>query len=291
LQFELHDQPDIYISDGIRRDRAWEPLETELVTRLTGAGTVFVDCGANLGWYTVIAAARGAQVVAFEPERGNLALLRRNVARNHLDHLVEIHGSAVGDRRGRSELSLSADNLGDHRLTSLAGRDHVDVEVVSLDDVLHRRTVDVIKLDTQGSEVRILDGADTLLRRFERDGTALIVEFWPQGLVACGSTVDALLDHIDRLVRSGFQCFEVSERLERPRPTCVGDLRELALGIYSPEAGGHTNVLLVRADHVERVLDPDGAAPFAPAVEPSPPDDTRRSGWLGRLFGSRRRID
>ena len=59
------------------------------------------------------------------------------------------------------------DNLGDHRLAIIDGRRLIEVEVRTLDDVIGRRQVDILKLDTQGSEASILNGSHRLLDRFE----------------------------------------------------------------------------------------------------------------------------
>ena len=50
-----------HVSERIATEGIWEPLETELVRRLIRSGDLVVDCGANIGWYTIVAAALGAR--------------------------------------------------------------------------------------------------------------------------------------------------------------------------------------------------------------------------------------
>ena len=95
----LHEDPtDRFISAEIGRTGNWEPLETELVRRLLPHYRRFIDLGANLGWYTVIAGLllRGrGKVHAFEPALSNFRLLEHNVGMNGLDN-VRLHQIAVG---------------------------------------------------------------------------------------------------------------------------------------------------------------------------------------------------
>lgn len=88
MRFVVHESADEHVSESIATAGVWEPFESELILRLLGAfgadGTVpiFVDCGANIGWYSVLAGVNGAKVVAFEPMPANAALLRENHDRN-----------------------------------------------------------------------------------------------------------------------------------------------------------------------------------------------------------------
>lgn len=153
LVFELHTLEDRYISDEIAELGQWEPFETTLVSRLVSSDSLLVDCGANIGWYTVIAAARGARVVAFEPAPRNFQLLERNVAINGVDELVLLHHAGVGREAGTALLELSPDNQGDRRLSVAPVGATVAVPIMTLDDALEGQLPTVLKIDTQGSEV------------------------------------------------------------------------------------------------------------------------------------------
>lgn len=76
-------------------------------------GDVFVDIGANVGMYTVLAAAgRGAQVYAFEPEAQNFAQLNRNILINRISDLAVAYPLALTDEAKVDRLYLSAYGLG-----------------------------------------------------------------------------------------------------------------------------------------------------------------------------------
>ena len=151
-----------------------EPETLDWMDQRLGAGDVFFDIGANIGVYTLYAALRhpGARVVAFEPEYGNLHLLRDNLVDNGLQDRVEVYALALSDRSGVSHLHLqdltpgtslhteSRDRL--HR--TLAGRPVVGREgicVMTLDAFCDETGLSpqALKIDVDGSEPCVLAGA------------------------------------------------------------------------------------------------------------------------------------
>jgi FkbM family methyltransferase len=185
---------------------AYEPGETALFQRIVQPGMVVFDVGAHGGYYTLIAArAVGAagQVVAFEPDPANRALLLRNVAANGYRN-VTVVPAAVSDRRGAARLYAGWGNAGDHRVYDTGdGRRWTDVASVTLDGFLDEggvTRVDVIKMDIQGAEGAALRGMSALMRRHRQ--LKLLIEFWPLGLREAGESPEALLDG---LVADGFR--------------------------------------------------------------------------------------
>jgi FkbM family methyltransferase len=83
--------------------------EPETIAWIDGfrQGEVLFDVGANVGTYTIYAAAKGHRVIAIEPESGNYALLNRNIALNGLDASATAYCMGLGDRTGLFELNLS----------------------------------------------------------------------------------------------------------------------------------------------------------------------------------------
>ena len=258
LHFEVHEHDDRHVSERIATEGTWEPFETELILRFLReppAGVpeaerhLFVDCGANLGWYSVVAATLGAQVVAFEPLPANAALLRSNVARNALNDRVEIHELALGSEAPRGVLRLSADNQGDHRLipdgirAEPTSRRELIVEMGTLDSVLAGRRPTVIKIDTQGSEVAILRGGRS---SWSEGNPVIVLEFWPYGLERCGASAAELLILLGEMVDVTHSCFEILEWRQALERVTMADLARMAtLGGYSPAMKGFTNLVLV----------------------------------------------
>ncbi len=163
-------------------------------------GTV-LDIGANMGVISIGLLRHGwmRRAVAIEPEPGNVALLRRNVAQNDLSDRVVCVPCALSDRDGTVDFELSGDNYGDHRvrlgsLPSLSeryqesGRRLIEVEMRRLDDVvagLPAQFTDdlaLIWIDTQGHEAHVFRGARSVLAR----GVPVLAELWPYGLLRAG---------------------------------------------------------------------------------------------------------
>lgn len=224
--FETHGHSDIYISYSIISGGVWEKATTALLLELLGNDVDLVDVGANIGWHCVVAGHRlgdRGQVHSFEPERRNLAKLRTNVALSGLGNVI-VNGWALSDGSRAEMLSLSEDNLGDHRLgAQRAGRDAVSVEVRRLDDYAGIRSRPlVVKLDVQGSEWHVLQGARKLLASHPHE-IVLLCEISPMMLGECGASADGLCD---LLVDGGFQAAVIDQRTGSIEPVEWQRLRE-----------------------------------------------------------------
>ncbi len=248
---QLHAAPDAYLSHEIRRDGVWEPFETRVAREILRHVDSFVDVGANIGWYSVIAglalAGRG-QVISFEPDAANVALLARNVAANGLGH-VRVNHAALADAPGERALFRSPDNLGDHRLYGggSEGRAAVQVAVTTFDEAV-APYIDgpcLVKMDTQGSEAMIITGMRGYLET-HAPNMALLVEFWPFGLANAGSSAAALLALLEPL---GFQAWLVDEVARALVPTSLAELTSRAEGDLRPATQGFANVLLIPSGH------------------------------------------
>jgi len=248
LRIGVHEKFDRFISAQIAETGAWEPFETEIVDRLLGPGDVFVDIGANIGWYTIIAASkvgRSGRVYAFEPEPLNFDLARRNVALNRLRN-VTLERMAIAERAGHASLFLSGDNLGDHRLyQSEDERASQSVPIVTLGEYFAGRPdkIRLVKMDAQGSEGKIFAGIPDDFVRTRHIG-AFIVEYWPGGLLKSGSSAEAL---VARLKALDLRCFVIQEPYRGLDPIDLDVLERRAHGDLRPEAGWHANLLAVPA--------------------------------------------
>lgn len=117
---------------------------------------VWLDAGANIGSFSLLAAARGASVVAVEPHPENVALLMENVdGRN-----VEVIANAVAVDGGEASLFVcnGKRNKYRHTLAPIRGRESIAVQVVPIQPLLDR--VNAAKLDIEGSEIEILEACD-----------------------------------------------------------------------------------------------------------------------------------
>jgi FkbM family methyltransferase len=171
----------------------YEPQTTDAFKMLTKPGMRVVDVGANIGYYTVLAGrlvgSRG-KVYAFEPERRNFADLLANIALNELANISPSQ-VAVSDRDGRAVLYVSRFESGEHSLAVCDShrKDMANVDTVRLDTAIKGR-IDVIKTDTEGNEIRVLEGAKRLLTS-NRD-IKLFVEFLPDNPSLNGYSMSGL---------------------------------------------------------------------------------------------------
>ncbi|MDR6857570.1 FkbM family methyltransferase [Variovorax guangxiensis] len=171
----------------------------QLIQRLVRPGETFVDIGANVGMHTLAAASamqgRG-RIVAFEPHPVTHGLLRKSLMLNGFTALAETHQAAVSNHTGRMPLHLGSTS-GHHSLYPLEGEQPaastVEVPLLRLDDTIAADLpVDLIKIDVEGAELDVLDGAAATIGR--NHDIALIVEFGFSHLRRTGhSTQDWLL--------------------------------------------------------------------------------------------------
>ncbi|MFO0887955.1 MAG: FkbM family methyltransferase [Isosphaeraceae bacterium] len=155
-------------------------------------GTVVVDIGANIGFYTRPFASwvsDGGKVIAVEPEAMNFARLQHAIESAGLGDVVEMIQAAVSDQTGSGFLEVNPGHPGDHKL----GAEGVPVALTTLDDLLAARgwpEVSFIKIDVQGAESRVLAGAAGTLERFR---PVLFLELDDQQLRRFGSSAAELL--------------------------------------------------------------------------------------------------
>ena len=133
-------------------------------------GGVFVDVGANVGFFSLLAArhlgARGT-IVAFEAHPRVAATLRRNLARNSVR--ADVRAVAVGAVDGRTTLHVAA-HPGGSTIAADAATDEVSrvaVDVVTLDRLVEAGSIpvpDVVKIDVEGAEDAVLDGLERTAR-------------------------------------------------------------------------------------------------------------------------------
>ncbi len=154
---------DRVIAPVLQRDRIWEPGETRFLRRTLLPGQTFVDVGAHVGYFTVLASKRvgaAGRVFAVEPEARNLELLRLNLIRNACTNVVVLPYAAAA-APGPAVLELDEENSGRHRLRPL-GETGTRVECVRLDDVIPVPP-DVVKIDAQGYDHEVLEGLERSL--------------------------------------------------------------------------------------------------------------------------------
>jgi FkbM family methyltransferase len=251
LHLHIHDHRDQYVSRRLREEGIWEPYETSLMLELLRPGDVFVDVGANIGYFSVLAASvvggQGA-VLAFEPDPDNYRLLQANIELNALQQCITPVRAALSDTAGEGLLYLSADNLGDHQVyASGEARPSVPIALYNGSDFLGARLqrLDLLKVDTQGSEYQVIAGLLPLLLQLARK-PRILIELTPHSLRQAGASGRALIELLAQLQLPMWIIDHIEHRIHQ------SSAEALALWCDNwdqiAEARGFMNILVGRMD-------------------------------------------
>jgi FkbM family methyltransferase len=237
-----------------------ENYEQELVSleKFLSSGSVFIDVGANMGIYTLVASrlvGRAGSVIAFEPSVQSFPLLKQNIALNDLTNVLALP-VALSHETGRATLYHGPDpvcnSLGKHPSW------HSDAEEVStdsLDNVVKRTSLnrlDLIKIDVEGAEELVLRGALKVLTSMR---PVIIFEINPGACAGFGLSPDGAWE----LLRSlGYNCF-------------VHGHREMTSGLNEPP--GYFNVVAIPHNPNEKRLNQAGVE-FAAVGQTTKSDHT-----------------
>jgi FkbM family methyltransferase len=265
LSLLLHNGTGDLVSDYIGHNRAWELDQTILVMKYVNTGWNVIDVGANVGYYTLLfsrCVGRRGRVFALEPEPQNLEVLRANAARSRPRN-IEVLGVALSDTSGPGLLYKSSDNLGDHRLAWREGCKPCAVELARADDLFADLdcAFQLIKVDVQGAEERVLRGMRRLIERNARH-LAVFIEFSPALLIRSGSSPDAFIDQLDELGSRVMRFTSDAWRSVRVWSADGAELRGLTdRCLADPDEGRGENLLLFFSPEAElrfrqRMLEP-----------------------------------
>lgn len=205
-----------YYLQALREGRA-EPGTMALVRKLVPQGGIVVDVGAYIGFYTLLAAklvGPVGRVYAFEPNPQSCAILRRNIRLNRFEEMVQVFEACVLDFSGQVKFYLDYDGIQSSIVRLVPHTREVTLSCVTLDEVLGDvRAVNLMKIDVEGAEARVLLGAKDLIHR--SPDLWLICEVYPAALTAGGSSLDELLRIIEDF---GFMACAIDEDAMRLQP-------------------------------------------------------------------------
>jgi FkbM family methyltransferase len=157
--------------------------------------SMVIDVGANVGFFSLRFAkwvGDGGKVIAIEPEDRNYDSLISALRRANLLHRVEALKAAASAEAAMTFLEINPLHPADHKL-SQDGTGLV-VSAVALDDLVQDRSrLSLIKIDVQGAEMLVLEGAAGILKACR---LALFVELHEEGLKKFGTSVTAVLAYL-----------------------------------------------------------------------------------------------
>jgi FkbM family methyltransferase len=213
----------------------WEPEEGRLLRSLLRPGMRFLDVGANVGYFSLLAAdvSPDIEIEAVEPLPVNLAALRFNLWANAVR--ATVWPLALDATSRALELTVSPSNLGDTRSSAASDpKAPLVVPAIEGDELFAGRTFDVVKIDVQGWELPVIQGMRRTLKA--SGNVAMVVEFWPHVLRARNVDPIGVLEEYRRM---GFsRRVSVVDRLEEP------DDEELVRLCDTAGPTGQVNLLL-----------------------------------------------
>ena len=230
----LCDSRDLQITPDLIFDRVWEPALTEFYEHAIQPGAQVLEIGAHIGYFTTLACARAGDsgcVDAYEPHPRSYELLCANLRLNHFAHVARTFRQAVAATPGPVRLSAFEVNAASSTLSTLPDRvleefgEHpreIESEAVTLDEQYRgvRQRFDFVKIDAEGSEALIFDGAREFLATALKPDCVIVFEYNPPAAQGLGLQPAAALDHLAQL---GFTLLELKpDGSQLPGPVLCG---------------------------------------------------------------------
>jgi FkbM family methyltransferase len=227
---EMDVLPREVVGSSIWRTGVFELPVSETITRLLDPGEFAVDAGANIGYMSGLMASRvgtDGEVIAFEPHPRLYGVLTSNARRWRAQGCmgeVTVRELALSNCLGRRLLAITekfSSNMGTATLETVGSgsvETSIDVRAATLDEEIGARTVALLKLDVEGHELAVLEGASRLLA----EGAIRDLIFEEE---------EALPTPVSQLLESaGFTLFGLQQRLLGPR--LVAATSELARPLW-----------------------------------------------------------
>jgi FkbM family methyltransferase len=202
----------------------YEPAKAAFLRAHATPGATAIDLGAHIGLFSVLLArwvGPTGRVISFEPAPATAAVLRATVRCNRLGPVVSVREAALTGRRGEVDLFGTGDECSNASsvVRTDRARGSVRVPATTLDDLVadEHLTVAVVKVDIEGAELEVLEGASALL---SEQRPALAIEVHPRELGTSGRDPQEVFDV---LVAHGYRVAEEGRPLGRAsfdRPGC-----------------------------------------------------------------------
>jgi FkbM family methyltransferase len=170
--FFIFDKNDTYVGRSLEIYGEWAEAEVQLFSQIIRPTDTVVEVGANIGSHTLAIArlASEGRVHAFEPQPYVFSMLQKNVANNELKN-ISLWNAAVGSEAGRvsmpfiSASSYSQVNFGAVSIHTQSSR-RVGVPLLAIDYIQQIQQIDFLKIDVEGFEPYVLDGAKSAIQKF-----------------------------------------------------------------------------------------------------------------------------
>jgi len=199
------------VDEYIFMHKNWEPYISEVIRRKLKIGDVFVDVGANIGVFTLLAAkivGETGKVMAFEPIPRLVEQIGRSARLNQFSNIKVIQ-KAVGASPANMRLASSSHNIGGSTLVEENNAEEFhNVSVSALDSELaNQPKIDLIKIDVEGFEYEVLLGAKEVMSKHQ---PKIILEFSPSLYSKQRNQTSSSI--LSLLISSGYQCVDIQTK-------------------------------------------------------------------------------
>lgn len=157
--------------DYLKPDSVFEPETTDLMSKLVKPSDVILDIGANIGCTSILFSTLGNSVYAFEPSPTTYSFLKQNIKNNNIDN-IQISNIGLGSASQTTTLTHALGNRSGAFVSDQFSDDiqHIveSIQIETLDSIFipnKTLSIDFIKIDTEGYELNVLEGASELLTR------------------------------------------------------------------------------------------------------------------------------
>lgn len=189
----------------------WEPTVTDWIRRCLKPGDIFVDVGANIGYYTILASfivGDQGRVVAVEASPCIFDNLKRNIERNRIRNTRALN-LAVSDHAGKVQIFGGGEgNIGE---TSILPQDgskfETEVDSATLDSIPfeeEKKRIRLVKIDVEGAECFVADGMHQLLDECPR--MDVVIEIDPARLETQGRTAEDIFNIFEQ---AGYRAYSL----------------------------------------------------------------------------------
>lgn len=192
---------DFNVSRSLLEKGEYDWPQISWLKQLLDAKSRVVFAGAHIGAVLIpLARISGTRsILAYEPSPRNFRLLRMNLALNEIEGVVAIN-TALGERPGKIQFTENSINTGNSRVAPADGEITVALDTLDRTIPADWPSIDLIVMDTEGSEVAVMRGAQLSLARTEN----LYVEFSPEQLHEQGSSAIEFIATVEKYFKSAY---------------------------------------------------------------------------------------
>jgi FkbM family methyltransferase len=221
--FVMEVDPLEQLGESVLVEGRWGPHVSEAMAAVLKEGSVFVDVGAHIGYYSLEASklvGPSGRVIAVEPNPPIVDKLRRNIKLNEFTN-VKVYEAACTDKTARLRFfpspeerslwsSLSPKNSG--------GEDAIEVDGMPLDSIAEIEKLprmDLVKIDVEGAEMQVLRGMEKILTTFR---PRLIMELKSDALDNLGASMEEVLSLLRQHGYKRAQTLDFQDSVWAPDP-------------------------------------------------------------------------